>query len=225
MKIKLLSAFGLPEKAPIIAVLAVFSALMGLGMTADLIAGENRQWIGLILLAAAFGVYLFFNYKSRNLTFKPSPVDTNKKYLISIIPSNMSLLNSIKKYYPNLQKIYFIHDNFSNDKVNEVKKEIKNDKSLYSQAKYLKVKSIQEPKNIISSFDDILDELKNDSAENDDILVEVTSGQTLASLTLYHLSILYKIDVACLVSKYDESNQVIDNSTVPTTIKFDLKTV
>lgn len=220
-KVKLLSAFGLSEKASVVAIFAVLFALMGIGMTADLIAGDDRQWIGLILLMVSFVIYLFFNYMSRNLAFKPSLADASKKYLISIIPSNMDLLNSLKKFYPNLQKIYFIYDNFSNDKVDKVKEEIKKNKSFYSQAKYLKVKSTQEPKNIISSFDDILEELADSSIENRDILIEVTSGQTLASLTLYHLSMLYKIDTAYLVSKYDENNNVIKDSAVATTIKFD----
>jgi hypothetical protein len=217
----LLSAFGLSEKASIVAILIVLSALMGVGMTADLIAGDDRQWIGLILLAGSFGTYLFFNYRSRNLTFKPLPVDRSKKYLISIIPSNIDLLNSLKKFYPNLQKIYFIHDNFSNDKVDKVKEEIKKDETFYSQAKYLKVKSTQEPQNIISSFEDILEEFKENSIENRDILIEVTSGQTLTSLTLYYLSTQYKIEIAYLVSKYDKNNNVIKDSATATTIKFD----
>ncbi|MDR0407647.1 MAG: hypothetical protein LBH45_01840 [Campylobacteraceae bacterium] len=218
-KIRLLSAFGLSEKASVIAIFVVLLALMGIGMTADLIAGEDRQWIGLIFLFTSFGIYLFFNYKSRNLSFNPSPVDTNKKYFISIIPSNINLLNSIKSSYENLKKVYFIYDDFSNEKINEVKREIEKNKQFYSAAKYLKVKSTNEPKNIISSFDDIMQELED--VEKSDILIDITSGQTLSSLTLYNLGKLYNISVSCLISKYDNNNKVLANSTFAYLIKFD----
>ncbi|MDR1912830.1 MAG: hypothetical protein LBQ52_10870 [Helicobacteraceae bacterium] len=216
-KIKLLSAFGLSEKASIAAIAVVLSALMGIGMTADLIAGEDRQWIGLMLLLVSFLIYIFHNYRSRNLSFKPILVSKEKKYLISIIPSNINLLNSIAANYKNLEKIYLIKDNYSNKNIDEVKEKIKQEK-IYSKENFLKVKSINEPENIISSFDDILEDLSE--AKRDNILIEVTSGQTLASLTLYHLGQLYGIDVSCLISKYNDENKVIGNSAVANLVKF-----
>jgi hypothetical protein len=168
-------------------------------------------------LGASFGLYLFFNYRSRNLAFNPSPVDANKKYLISVIPSSINLLESILTSYPNLEKIYFIYDNFLT--ASKIKKRIKSQK-LYSKAKFLKVKSTNEPNNIISSFDDIMQEL--DDVQKSDILIEVTSGQTLSSLTLYNLGKIYDINVSCLISKYDDDNKVIPNSAVANLVKFDL---
>jgi hypothetical protein len=218
-KIKLLSAFGLSERASIVAILVVFSAFMGIGMTADLIAGENRQWIGPLLLAASFLIYICYNYRSRNLKFKPTAVSKEKKYLISIIPSNINLLNSIVSHYSNLEKIYLIRDNYSNKNIDEVKEKIKREK-IYSKEKFLKVKSINNPENIISSFDDIMEDLSD--VKNDDILIEVTSGQTLSSLTLYHLGELHGIELSCLISKYDDDNKVIENSTVANLVKFNL---
>lgn len=218
-KIKLLSAFGLSERAPTIAILVVLIALMGIGMTADLIAGEDRQWIGIIFLILSFAIYSFYNYRSRNLKFKPTAVGKDKKYLISIIPSNINLLNSIGTHYENLEKIYFIRDNYSSKGLDEVKEKIKQEK-IYSKEKFLKVKSINEPENIISSFDDIMEDLSD--VDKDDILIEVTSGQTLSSLTLYRLGLLRHIDISCLISKYDDDNKIIENSAVANLIKFNI---
>ena len=220
-KIKLLSAFGLNEHAPKRSIFIVLLSLMGIGMTADWIAGDDRQWLGILFLFISFGVYWWTNYRSRNLKFKQEHINGEKRFLIAIIPSRLDLYHTITQSHPGLQKIYFIYDNFTNDKIIEVKNTIKHDKRC-SQDTFLHVASTQNPKNIISSFDSILEHLKNVDGKHDEILIEVTTGQTLSSLTLYHLGSLYNIDVSCLVSNYDEHNNVIHGSSLQHKIDFTL---
>jgi len=219
-KIKLLSALGLHEHAPVISIIAVISLLMGIGMTADWIAGDDRQWIGFFLVGVPFASYMWINYRSRNLSFEAIKVEGDKKYLIAIIPSNIGLLEIITKPHPNLEKIYFMYDNFSNEKIVEVKNLIKQDKRCI-QDSFLYLESLQNPKNMIASFESILEHLKNFDAKNDEILIEVTTGQTLSSLTLYELGKLKKIDVSCSISQYNAQNSPIQNSAVPYKIEFD----
>lgn len=222
-KIKLLSAIGLNEKAPLRSIFLVILMLMGIGMTADLIAGDDRKWLGILFIAVSFGIYWWINYRSRNLSFEQSHISSEKKYLIAIIPSNIALLETIIKPYPHLKQIYFIHDNFPSDGISAVKERIKEDKR-YSKASFLHTKSTQNPKNIISCTEDILEDLKNFDFLKDEVVIEVTTGQTLSSLTLYEFGKLQGIDIVYNISLYDTNNLVVPNSATPYKIEFDIST-
>ena len=216
-KIRLLSAFGLSEQASWIAIGVVISALVGISMMANFFGEFGGHWLGFVFFGVAFAVAYFYNFRSKNLAFNPTPVGA-KKYLISIAPSNTGLLNKIIGLYSDLVHIYFIYDGSS--KIDDIKQAIQHDKRYILK----KVKSTIKPENIIAVFDEILEELKEFLAQEDDIVIEVTAGLTMSSITLYQLGKTKNIDVSCNISQYDERNQPIPNSGVATRIAFDLKT-
>ncbi|OHE05236.1 SoxR reducing system RseC family protein [Sulfurimonas sp. RIFOXYB12_FULL_35_9] len=231
-RIKLLSSIGLNEQAPFKSIILVFLLIIGLGITGDLIValvnyslfGNDKEkfnfglWTGPGLILLAFAIFWIINHRAKNLNFSPEIIE-GKKYIISIMPSNIGLFETIIRSNLRFEYYYLIHDSFSNNSIEELRKYIID--KYQKKCKFKKIKATQNPNNIIAVVDEILEDLKNYNANKNDIVFEITPGQTISSIALYELGRHYGIDVLSHLSHYNENGDPIENSTKAQKINFE----
>lgn len=231
-RIKLLSSIGLNEQAPFGSIILVFLLIIGLGITGDLIValvnyslldnGEEKfnfgLWTGPGLILLSYTIFWLINHRAKNLNFAPEIIE-GKKYIISIMPSNIGLFETIIRSNPRFEYYYLIHDSFSNNNIEELRKHVID--KYQKKCKFKKIKATQNPNNIIAVVDEILEDLKNYDADNNDIVFEITPGQTISSIALYELGRHHGIDVLSHLSYYNANGDPIENSTKAQKINFE----
>ncbi|MFW6308043.1 MAG: hypothetical protein ACOC08_05315 [Campylobacterales bacterium] len=207
---KFYQSLGLSEKEPFYNILIALLAIMGVGMIADLLATVFGLWLGVLLIISAYVLYKFVNHRSKNLKFKPQSVEKTKTHLISILPSSEELYIKIIKPYSNLERIYLIKD--KNSKDSWLQKDSKQSLRM--------VKTIANPVNVISACEEILEELKAEEIDFENVVIDTTSGVALSSIALYEVGRLKKIDTTYLKSDYDRDGNRVEDSGQITKIDF-----